>query len=110
MQALSKATLLAVGLLISGSAMAAENLGGWAPYNAQYAYNPPPNNYGTYSAYTSYYSGYPYYPAYNNYGYPIYGWYSGTRYSSPGAYVDPSAPSHPYSRTNPNWVPYAGWR
>jgi hypothetical protein len=53
MQALSKATLLAVGLLISGSAMAAENLGGWAPYNAQYAYNPPPNNYGTYSAYTS---------------------------------------------------------
>src|SRR5262245_2338600 len=58
MQALAKATLLAVGLSISGSAMAADDLGGWAAYNAQYAYNPPPYNYGTYPAYTSYYGGY----------------------------------------------------
>ena len=96
MQALPKAALLALGLSISGTAMADQHFGGPLPYS-QYAYNP------SYPIYSSYYGGYPYYPAYN-------GWYSGTRYSWPGPYWDPTTPAHPYSRTNPNWVPYAGWR
>jgi len=109
MQALSKAALLALGLSISGTAMADQYFGGSLP-DTQYAYNP------SYPAYSSYYGGYPYYPAYSSYygGYPYYpaynGWYSGTRYSSPGPYWDSTTPWHPYSQTNPNWVPYAGWR
>jgi hypothetical protein len=83
MQALSKAALLAVGLLISGTAAA------------------------QYPAYGNYYGGYPYYPAYSGYGYPAYGWYSATPYAWPYSYRDPSAP---YSRLNPSWAPYAGWR
>ena len=109
MQALSKAALLAVGLSISGAAMADQYFGGPLPYS-QYAYNP------SYPAYSAYYGDYPYYPAYSSYygGHPYYpaynGWYSGTRYSWPGPYWDSTTPAHPYSQTNPNWVPYAGWR
>jgi hypothetical protein len=106
MQALSKAALLALGLSISGTAMADEYFGGPPLYNPQYAYNSVQYSYG-YPTYTDYYGGYPYYPAYNSYGYPAYGGYSGAPYSWPYAYWNPAAP---YSRVNPNWVPYAGWR
>jgi hypothetical protein len=109
MQALSKAALLALGLSISSTAMADQYFGGPLPY-PQYAYNSVQYNYETYPPYIGYYGGYPYYPAYNSYGYPTYRWYSGTRYSWPGSYWNPTDPTHPYSRTNPNWIPYAGWR
>ena len=61
-----------------------------------------------YPNYWNYNTGYPnYYPGYNYaYGYPYYGWYPGTAYP----YWDPTAASHPYSKTNPNWIPYVGWR
>jgi hypothetical protein len=100
MQALSKAALLALGLSISGAAMADQYFGGPLQYS-QYTYNP------SYPAYSSYYGGYPYYPAYSGYGYPAYGWYSARPYAWAYSYWNPSAP---YSRVNPNWVPYAGWR
>ena len=107
MQALSKAALLAVGLSISGTAIADQNFGGPPQYNPLYAYGAAQYSYGTHPAYSGYYGGYPYYPAYSGYGYPAYGWYSATPYAWPYSYRDPSAP---YSRLNPNWVPYAGWR
>ena len=102
MQALSKAALLAVGLSISGTAIADQNFGGHPPYNSQYAYDA-----AQYPGYGNYYGGYPYYSAYSGYGYPAYGWYYATPYAWPYSYRDPAAP---YSRVNPNWVPYAGWR
>jgi hypothetical protein len=102
MRALSKAALLAVGLSISGTAIADQNIGGPPPYKSQYAYSA-----AQYPAYGDYYGGYPYYPAYSGYGYPAYGWYSATPYAWPYSDRHPSAP---YSRLNPNWVPYAGWR
>jgi hypothetical protein len=89
---------LAVGLLISVAALANDNFGGSRLYNPQYSYSYPPY----------YYSGYPYYPAYGYaYGYPSYGWYTGTPYPWPQSYWDPT---HPYSSANPNWIPYVGWR
>jgi hypothetical protein len=97
-QALSKAALSAVGVSISGTAIADQNFGGPPPYNSQYAYN-----IAQYPAYGNYYGGYPYYPdypAYSGYGYA-------TPYAWPYSYRDPSAPC---SRLIPNWVPYAGWR
>ena len=98
MQTLTKTMALGVGLLISGTALAADYYGGWPPYNQQYT--PSYSNY-TYS-----------YPAYGyNYGYPTYGWYTGTPYPWPQYSWDPSSgPGHPYSKANSNWVPYLGWR
>jgi hypothetical protein len=87
MQASSKAALLALGPTITGTAMGDQYFGGPLPY-PQYAYNP-------------------YYPAYSSYNYPAYRWYSATPYAWPYSSWDPWAP---YSRVNPNWVPYTGWR
>ena len=103
MQTLVKATALALGLLTSGAAMANNNFGGSPLYNPQYSYY-----YGGYPNYWNYNTGYPnYYPGYNyGYSYPYYGWYPGTAYP----YWDPTAAWHPYSKTNPNWIPYVGWR
>jgi hypothetical protein len=109
MRILANATVLVLGLLASGTALANDNFGGSRLYNPQYnyGYTYPPYNYSTYPAYTNYYGGYPYYPAYGSaYGYPSYG-YAGPPYSWPQSYWDPS---HPYSSTNPNWIPYVGWR
>ena len=98
MQTLAKVMVFGVGLLISGTALAADYYSGSLPYN-QY-YTESPYNYPGYS----YAYGYP------AYGWPAYGWYAGAPYPWPQLYGDPSATWHPYSRTNPNWMPYAGWR
>jgi hypothetical protein len=55
MQALSKAALLAVGLSISGTAIADQNLGGPPQHNPQYAYGAAQYSYGTHPAYSGYY-------------------------------------------------------
>ena len=110
------AIVLGVGVLVSGTAMANENFGGSPLYNPQYSYYGSPY-YGAYPNYWNYTTGYPnYYPNYNyaygypgynyGYGYPYYGWYTG---AAP-TYWDPTTGYHPYSRTNPNWIPYVGWR
>ena len=99
MRTLVKATVLGLGLLTSGTALANDNFGGSPLYNPQYSH------YGTpyyYPNYWNYNIGYPNYA----YGYPYYGWYSGTAYP----YWDPTTGYHPYSKTNPNWIPYVGWR
>ena len=100
MHTMVKATVVGLGLLTSGTAMANNNFGGSPLYNPQYSYYGPSYPYTGYS-YWNYNTGYPnYYPAYNyTYGYPYY-----------GSYWDPTAASHPYSKTNPNWIPYVGWR
>jgi len=95
-----KATVLGLGLLTGGTALANDNFGGSPLYNPQYSYYGSPYYYSNYSnyniGYPNDYLGYSY-----TYGYPYYGWYPGTLYS----YWDPTAASHPYSKTNPNWIP-----
>ena len=112
MQSLTKATVLGLGLLTSGTAIAYDNFGGSPTYNPQYSYNASPSYNRDYLTYSGYYDTDPhYYPRHSSgYGYPAYGWYAGTPYPWPQPYWDPSAPWHPYSRTPPNWVPYSGWR
>ena len=107
MRSMVKATVLGLGLLTSGTAMANDNFGGSPLYNPQYSYYGAPYYYGGYPSYWNYNTGYPnYYPGYNYaYGYPYYGWYPGT-----ATYWDPTTGYHPYSKTNPNWIPYVGWR
>jgi hypothetical protein len=102
MRTLVTATVLGLGLLTSGTAMANDNFGGSPLYNPQYSYYGTP--YGSYPSYWNYNTGYPnYYSGYNYaYSYP----YPGSTYP----YWDPTAASHPYSKTNPNWIPYVGWR
>jgi hypothetical protein len=113
MQCLTRTAALAVGLLASGSA-SADTYNGAAPYYTPYSpyyssstgypYSYPYYGY-TYPAYTYNYG----YPAYS-YGYPAYGWYAGTPYAWPQTSWTPRNPWAPYSRTNANWVPYAGRR
>jgi hypothetical protein len=110
MRTLVNATVFGLGLVttgISGTAMANDNFGGSPLYNPQYSYYGAPYYYGGYPSYWNYNTGYPnYYPNYNyTYGYPYYGWYPGT-----ATYWDPTTGYHPYSKTNPNWIPYVGWR
>ncbi len=100
-----KATVLGLGLLTGGTALANANFGESPLYNPQHSYYGPPYyclNYWNYNiGYPNYYLGYSYI-----YGYLYYGWYPGTLYP----YRDSTAASHPYSKTNPNWIPYVGWR
>jgi hypothetical protein len=112
MQSLTKATVLGLGLLTSGTAIADDNYGSSSLYNPQHGYNSSPSYYGPSPTYIGYYDTDPhYYPGYSwGYGYPAYGWYAGTPYVWPQPYGDPYAPGHPYSKTPPNWVPYSGWR
>jgi len=102
-----KATVLGLGLLTSGTALANNNFGGSPLYNPQYSYYGPSYYYEGYP-YWNYNTGYPnYYSSYNYaYGYPYYGWNPRTANS----YWDPVNGYHPYSKTNPNWIPYVGWR
>ena len=100
MQTLAKVVVFGLGVLAGGVALATDSFAGPPIYNAQYGYNTSPYYYGGYPAASPYDVGYP-----NYYGYPP--------YPTPGvpAYAwDPTAPWHPYSYSNPNWVPYAGWR
>jgi hypothetical protein len=109
MQTLMKATVLGLGLLTSGTALANDNFGGSPLYNPRYNYYAPSYSYSSYPGYWNYNTGYPnyYYPGYSYaYGYPTYGWYPGTPYG----YWDPTITAHPYSSSNPNWIPYVGWR
>jgi len=102
MQMIAKAAVFGLGVLASGAALA-DSFAGSPVYNGQYAYNTYPSYYGAYPTSYPNYAGYPYYYGSN---YPGYGWYPG-----PYAYAwDPTAPWHPYSHSNPHWVPYAGWR
>jgi hypothetical protein len=102
MQMIAKVAVFGLGVLASGGALADDSFGGSPLYNGQYAYDTSPSYYGTYPTSYSNYPGYPYY-----YGsYPGYGWYPG----APAYAWDPTAPWHPYSHSNPRWVPYAGWR
>jgi hypothetical protein len=102
MQMIGKAAVFGLGVLASGTALADDSFAGSPVYVAQYAYNTSPFYYGTYPTSYPNYPGYPYYYGYN---YPGYAWYPGSTYA-----WDPTAPWHPYSHSNPNWVPYAGWR
>ena len=96
MQAIAKVAVFGLGVLGSSAALANDSFAGPPIYKAQYAYNASPYYYGGYPTSWPYYAGHP-----NYYGYypvaPAYAW-------------DPTAPSHPYSHSNPHWVPYAGWR
>ena len=100
MQTLAKVMVFGVGLLISGTALAADYYSGSLPYNQYYTESPY-----NYPGYSYAYPGYGY-----NYGYPAYGWYAGAPNPWPRSYSEPPTPWHPYSRTNSNWVPYVGWR
>jgi len=108
MQSLIKAAVFALGLAVSGTAIANNNFGGSPLYNPQYSYRGSLYYYSAYPRYWNYSSRFPnYYTYYNHaYPYPYYGWCPGTGY----LYWDPTAASHPYSKTNPNWIPYVGWR
>ena len=88
MRSIVKVTVMGLGLLISGMAMANNNFGGSPLYNPQYSYYGPSYYSGSYP-YWNYNTGYPnYYSGYNYpYGYPYYGWYPGSAY----LYWDPTA-------------------
>ena len=100
-----KATVLGLGLLTSGTAMANDNFGGSPLYNPQYSYYGPgiitqttgtiiPGIPTIILAITTFTVT------------PTMGGIRGTGYP----YWDPTAAWHPYSKTNPNWIPYVGWR
>ena len=66
MRTLVTATVLGLGLLTSGTAMANNNFGGSPLYNPQYSYYGTPYYYGSYPSYWNYNTGYPtYYPGYD---------------------------------------------
>jgi len=122
MQMIAKAAVFGLGMLASGAALAADSFTGSPAYYGQYAYQTSPSYYGS-SYYGPSYYGPSYYgpsysgtypPSYSTYsGYPYYygSYYSGYgRYPAPAYAWDPTAPWHPYSHSNPNWVPHAGWR
>ena len=100
MQNLMKATVLGLGLLTSGTALANDNFGGSPLYNPRYSYYGPqyyyPNYWNLNTGYPSYYPGYNY-----AYGYPYYGWYPGFAYQ----YWDPTIGAHPYSPFEPELDP-----
>src|ERR1700720_2917461 len=101
MQAIAKVAVFGIGVLASSTALPNDGFGGPPIYNAQYGYNASPHYYGGYPTSYPNYAGYRYYYGFN---YPGYGWYRGT----PTYAWDPTAPWHPYSHSNPPWVPYAG--